>query len=460
MSVGEQSLQVGQLLDGRYLIVSGETVQDIWAAYKAYDMELDRLVVIHLLSSHFKGDTEALERVALSDEVVSSLMQPERLPFDGSGLVGERLYLVRSHAEGETLSELFARAGSIETDEAVEIATRLSELLAPFHRAGLHHGNLSPHSVMVAENGRVSLLDAGLMPTLWAGSTPPDQSWRRLPYLSPEQAAGEAVLPASDVYSLGLLLYEMLSGRPPFRSSDPTKLALQYLRQEPVPLQTLAPNVPLPLALIVHKALAKEPSARYRNAGQLAHILRSQAENQLAPSVPGLVARGPALRPGLVSSRPGPSASALLPERVERSQPQAYAWIEEPSGTDWLMIGLIIAALVAILGLIPLWRAVYRRYSAPQPATTPLSYHLPGGCDSLRSSRNIEPASQVSANIKLEDLRLVWYNCVLSKQSVAKAGRTMFNSQRVPAFRSPDYGFGGVLYYTVKVSLVEAEGES
>jgi serine/threonine-protein kinase len=420
MSVTEQPLQVGQLLDGRYLVVSGETIQDIWAAYKAYDMELDRLVVVQLLSSRFRSDTEALERVALSNEVVASLAQPESLPFDGSGLVGERLYLVRSHAEGETLSELLARAGSIEADQAVEITTRLSELLAPFHRAGLCHGNLSPHGLMVAENGRVSLLDAGLMPALWAGSTPPSQPWGRLPYLSPEQAAGEALLPASDVYSLGLLLYEMLSGRPPFRSADPTKLAMQYLRQEPVPLQTLVPNIPLSLALIVHKALAKEPSARYRNAGQLAHILRSQAENQLAPSVRGPVARGPALVPQFAPSLLEPPTSSLLPERVEGPQPRAYGWIEEPSGTDWLMIGLIIAALVAVLGLIPLWRAVYQRYSPPEPATTPLSYHLSGKCDSLCFSRCLEPASQVSASIKLEGLRLVWYNGVLPKRSVAK----------------------------------------
>jgi serine/threonine protein kinase len=215
--------------------------------------------------------------------------------------------------------------------------------------------------------------------------------------LSPEQAAGEEIHPTADVYVIGSILYEMLTGRPPFRASDELVLALQHLRQEPPSLQILAPGVPPALVQIVDKALAKEPAARYRNAGQLAQILMSQVG--LAPSpmqieasartpgrTDGLRARPdqpPAQRRLVVPPPPAQSLS-MTPVRTAPRAPREIADIARPSdmkkaegkaqkstGVDWLMIGLAILALIAVLGLIPLWRTVYRRYATPPPALAP-----------------------------------------------------------------------------------------
>jgi serine/threonine protein kinase len=240
---------------------------------------------------------------------------------------------------------------------------------------------LSPQSVLIGDDGRVMLADMGLIPALRPPSSPPGRPWGRFPYLSPEQAAGDEIHPSSDVYVIGVLLYEMLAGRPPFDSADESTLALQHLRQTPTPLLALAPRVPQSLAQIVHKSLAKEPSARYRNAGQVATILRSQiprtvAENQqdgAGVMEPAVLHPIPAMEHLVI---PPPQSGPAVQSSYHHGQ--TGIWVDEPGGMDWLMIALIIVALISVLGLIPLWRSVYRRYTAPPPGSPAFSYFLPG----------------------------------------------------------------------------------
>jgi len=365
-------LSIGQVLEGRYRIVSEGARREIGAEYKAYDIQHDRLVVLLLLERRFENGGEGIERLMQAAQQVADLAWPALIPFEYAGLVDGQPYLVRAPVEGQTLAGLLARTGPLPIEAAVRIAIHLCELLAPAHRAGLVHGGLSPQCIYLTDEGQLAVTDAGLLAALRPDPAPPGQPWGRFPYLSPEQAAGEKVHPASDVYVIGSLLYELLTGRPPFWGSSETVLAVQHLHQEPPALQVLRPDVPLPLAQIVHKALAKEPAARYRHAGQLAHILRAQLAPWLAePAPPVQVPARPA--PPIRPPTPYPSAGVYGPDA------EAGDWAEEPEGVDWLMIALIIAALVAVLGLIPLWRAVYRRYSAPQPSPAAVLYCLPVG---------------------------------------------------------------------------------
>jgi serine/threonine-protein kinase len=368
MSERDKMLRVGQVLEDRYHIVSRATPQDIGTLFKAYDTQSDRLVAIFLLDRRFDNWSEALSNLIRTQRRLADLAQPALLPYDHAGEIDGQLYLVRGNVEGQTLAEMLHRAGPVGLKKALDIAIPLCDALAAAHQAGLTHGSLSPHSVLISDEGQVTVTDTGLLPALRPISAAPNQPWGRFPYVSPEQAAGGTVHPSADVYVLGLMIYEMLTGEPPFPHGDEASQVVQHLRQDPVPLQTPAPDVPLPLAQIVHKALSKEPAARYRNAGQLAHILRSQ-----------LVAQVEARQPEPARDRlvvPPPPPVPAVPQARDVYSPTAttQAGVEEPVGADWLMIALIVAALIAVLGLIPLWRTVYQRYAAPPPPT-PLSYH-------------------------------------------------------------------------------------
>jgi hypothetical protein len=406
-------------MGGRYRITSEGSAHDLGVVYQAYDVQYERLVEVLVLAQHLGGGAELPSQIVQANQAVADLQRPALIPFEYVGLVDEQVYLVRSRAPGHPLAELLARLGSLKVEVAIEIAVRLCEALAPLHRAGLVHGGLSPDSVLVRvadQNagdfqgpsserrlGRaVAVVDAGLLPALRPVPPPPGQPWGRFPYLSPEQAAGEEIHPASDVYVIGSLLYEMLAGRPPFRATDKTVLVLQHLRQDPPSLQILVPQVPLLLSQIVQKALAKEPSARYRNAGQLAHILRSQLALRLpeAATPHRTQAVGRMIVPPPPMAREGQAALRARPIReVYSPGSEAGEWEGESRDRDWLLIGLLIVALMAVLGLIPLWRTVYRRYTAPPPIFAP-SAHLDTDVPSLPES----------AGLELVGFRLVWYN--------------------------------------------------
>lgn len=422
MSIEEKNPQVGQVLGGRYRIVAEGADHDLGTTYKAYDIQQGRLAVILLLDSRFGSEEDVLDRLVLANEAIADLAQPELLPFDHVGLVDGRLYLARAHVEYQSLTELLVGTDPLEVDAALEIAILLCEALAPAHRAGLVHGGLSSHCVLVGDGGHIAVTDSGLVPALRPAAKSSVQSWGRAPYLSPEHAAGEAAIPASDVYVVGLLLYEMLSGRQPFDVGDPTHLALRHLRQEPLPLLTLVPQLPLPLVRIVHKALSKEPAARYRNAAQLAHILRSQVEVEagsqedlyleaqpVAPLPDPAMFRRP--EPGGDPYILAPSAAPpLMSQRETYYIQDVDDWTRDQAGPDWLMIALIVAALIAVLGLIPLWRSVYRHYAVPAPGATPSSHFLPGGEEASILSCTEDQENEVRGMAELDDSGLVWYN--------------------------------------------------
>gem|GEM_PF-1434699 len=426
MSQAESRLEIGDTLDGRYRIVSDGAAQDTGVRYTAYDVQHSRLVDVVLLARRFGTGSALLERLIRANQAAADLAQAQLVPFDDAGLARDReqLYLVRQHLEGQTLSELLAKTGALDSNAAVKIAVQVCNALAPAHRAGLVHGGLSPHSVWIGPDGQVLITDAGLMPALQPVPTPQGRPWGRFPYISPEQAAGEEAHPATDVYLAGSLLYEVLTGRTVFVAADEMGLALQHLRQDPVPIQARVPQVPPALAQIIHKALAKEPAMRYRNAGQLSHILNSH----LAPGSPAgeppypgqaveqLTVPAPPIRP---VTRPRQGADHIAATSVQtdyfelqnsyRPDSVTGEWAEEPVRVSWLMIGLIIAALIAVLGLIPLWRTVYRRYAVPPPVPTPIIYHELGDDNLTQNEAKGLPGLTI-AEAELDEFRLVWYN--------------------------------------------------
>ncbi|MFN2226104.1 MAG: serine/threonine protein kinase [Anaerolineae bacterium] len=383
------TLRAGTILKDRYELQSPGPVHDLGAIYYAREIETGRLVDLLILPPQPALGESILEEVMRVQRAVAALEQQGLVAYERVGQAGGLLYLVREHVAGHSLARVLAGSGALKPQAAVEIAIQVCESLAAVHRAGLVHGGLAPDSLFLAEGPdgddaelSVTVTDVGLLPALRPALAAVGRPWGRKPYLSPEQAAGERAGPAADVYVLGSLIYLMLTGRPPFRADDEVVLAVQHLRQQPPALQILVPDLPDPLVQIVQKALAKEPAARYRNAGQLAYILRSQLGAAAGPAgAPPTQEKAEvqSLQPSALSrvAMPPPVGQQMVVPPPPRRRPvqREFEFIEDkerveaPEGIDWRMILLLVVALIAVLGLIPLWQGLYRRYSAlpPQP---------------------------------------------------------------------------------------------
>lgn len=464
MNEQENLLATNTVLGDRYRILSKKSSQDLGHTYWAYDREQGQRVNLLVLAHHWGGGREALERLQQVQRDLWNLDAPGLVPVEEMGLIGEQIYLVRAPSQEPTLADLLTQRGRIEVSLAVWIAIGLCEALAPAHRAGLVHGSLSPQSVLLAPSSgtdpstgpAVRLLDAGLLPALRAVSATGAKPWGRSPHLTPEQAAGAQVHPPSDCYVIGSLLYEMLTGRPPFRSSDDSILALQHLRQDPPTLQVLVPDLPPLLDQIVRKTMAKEPAARYRNAGQLAQILKTQVADKLPAPRPAMPPASSTPTPDqgqgrlVVPPPPPPTMASTWASADQYQQVEEEQWTEESASTgiDWIMVALFIGALLAVLGLIPLWRAVYRHYAAPPDILVPgASYHLEW------ESPSEPPAVYISTDgiqeqAELGAWGLVWYNPASGNCSLPRAG-SRSGSRRFSCegaaeslvFGSPAYGF-------------------
>lgn len=425
MSEQEHTLAANTILDDRYRIISRRASNDLGTTYWAHDLEEDSQVSLLVLARRWGGGPVALEYLQRVQPRYRSLDAPGLIPVEDMGLIGEQVYLVRGPAQDPTLADLLVQQGRIDASLAVWIAIHVCEALAPAHHQGLVHGGLCTQSVQVGPSAglgpdsgsAVRLLDAGLLPALRAASATKDGPWGRPPYFSPEQVAGVQVHPPSDIYVIGSLLYEMLAGRPPFRSTDDAVLAANHLRQAPPNLQVLVPDLPPLLVEIVHRTLAKEPAARYRNAGQLAQILRTQIAAKLPSPKPAAVPSA-AVPPFaevqehlVVPPPPAPTVSSTWLSGNQYQIEDESIWSEESTGVDWTTVALFILALIAVLGLIPLWRAVYRRYASPPPFLAPGAYYFEWEIPLVLQAA-LTTLDETLEQTELGTYDLVWYNVV------------------------------------------------
>jgi serine/threonine protein kinase len=362
------------LLNQRYKVISQIGSGGMSLVFKAQDLSLGRIVAIKVLRERYTGDGQFLDRFLHEARAAANLAHPNIVTVHDFGEDAGRYYMVMEYIEGENLKTIIRNGSPFTVDRTLDFITQISAGVGYAHRAGLVHCDIKPQNVLVTPEGKVKVTDFGIARAL-ISIKPNEQNdivWGSPQYFAPEQAAGEAPTPASDVYAIGIVMYEMLTGRLPFQAENPQALAMMHLRDEPPPISLYNPAVPEAIERIVRKVLAKEPAARYRTADQLGHILLSYKEQGA-----DLTAGRPAVSKSetLGDTPPGPTVPSpsrtkprprLAPVNAAITMPEEQYYGEDEDdedGIDWLAIVLGAVALVAVLGLIPLWLFVLVQYN-------------------------------------------------------------------------------------------------
>jgi len=247
---------------------------------------------------------------------------------------------------GTDLKTYQGQRGRLTIDEALQLIIQACAGVGYAHRAGLVHCDIKPHNILVSPDHRVKVTDFGIARAL-ATIQPDEKSevvWGSPQYFSPEQASGAAPSPGSDVYSLGVILYELLTGQLPFNAATPAELARLHKEAPPPSPRRANPEIPPELEQIILKVLAKEPSARYRTGDQLGRVLYSfQQRSEVIEPIPADVART--------------IPAAVVPET--RLPAKAKAEEDHTFDIDWITVGLGLLTVIAVAGLIPFWLAIW-----------------------------------------------------------------------------------------------------
>ncbi len=377
----EQSSPSKPLLNNRYQLLHQLGAGGMAVVYRAHDRMLERPVAIKLLRQDFSEDPAFRERFRQEARAAANLSHPNIVTVHDFGFDAGRLFIVMEFVPGTDLKTMIKKRGRFDVDEALHMFVQACEGIGYAHRAGLVHCDVKPHNILAAPDGRLKVTDFGIARAL-ASIQPDEQSdvvWGSPQYFAPEQAAGQAPSPASDVYSLGVILYEMLTGRLPFEANDPEELSRLHRDAAPTPPRRFNQAIPVQLEQIILKVLSKEPSQRYRSADQLGRVLRSalQQPDSYANTVVSTPAQTvPVPEPGTTQVRPavsnsGPQATRPYSNAQTRPAPQyrpapalAASSDDDPSlDIDWVSVFLGLLATLAVGGLVPLWLYIFQYWS-------------------------------------------------------------------------------------------------
>ena len=351
------------LLNNRYRLLEPLGSGGMAVVYKAMDTMLERVVSVKILKADYAKDEDFRERFKQEARAAANLSHPNIVTVYDFGVDEDQVFIVMEYINGTDLKTLIRDKGHFSVEDTVGLMAQACAGVGYAHRAGLVHCDIKPHNMLVSKDYRLKVTDFGIARAL-ASIHPEEHSeivWGSPHYFSPEQAAGSAPSPASDVYSLGIILYEMLTGQLPFEASDSTELARMHREVPPLPPRRINPAIPEALEEITLKVLAKEPSSRYRTADQLGRVLLSfggivtdktgpivlpQAKNDKTPSL----------------DRPfySPDIQAALPDEGLPAEFEEAELEESETGSiDWITWGLGLLAFTAVLGLVPFWLFIY-----------------------------------------------------------------------------------------------------
>lgn len=347
-----------RLLAGRYRVDELIGRGGMASVYRGYDTTLDRVVALKILRRELAEDSAFRTRFRQEAQSASRMAHPavvrvydagEDTVVGADGAARPEPFIVMELVHGRTLQAILA-SGPLAPDQAVRYVDGILEALQYSHRAGVVHRDIKPGNVMVTDSGRVKVMDFGIARAASDSSSTVAETSAILgtaAYFSPEQAKGEPVDARADLYSTGVVLYELLTGRPPFRGESPVAVAYQHVSEAPVPPGELAPDVPPALDAVVLRALAKDPYQRFQDASSFRDALRE-----------ALTGRAPTARElrELSSDLYGPSPrQAAETARSLRQLATDTTMRRTQSGPPVAWIWAGVAVLAVLLGSVLFW---------------------------------------------------------------------------------------------------------
>lgn len=367
----------GALLNDRYQLEDKLGSGGMADVYLARDVLLNRPVAIKVLRRAYSDSEDFQKQFRKEAQSAANLSHPNIVTVHDFGFSDGLLYIVMEHIPGKDLKQLIRERGRFSIPQGIQLMIEACKGVGYAHRAGLVHCDIKPHNMLVTKDNRLKVTDFGIARALESirPGEKHDVVWGSPLYFSPEQAAGESPTPASDVYSLGVVMYELFSGTPPFTASSADELARLHISGRPVAISEYVPDIPSALEEIVMKVLSKEPAARYRTADQLGRVLQKfgtlpdlPPETQ-QPATPSVIT----VRPDIADRLSPPPQPVVEQTYQPQYTPPQPSWQpapppqteSTPDNTDWVSVGLGLLAVLAVGGLIPFWLLIILTFFPP-----------------------------------------------------------------------------------------------
>lgn len=435
--------------------------------YRAVDVRTGHSVAVKILKSEYNGDKEFLERFQREAQAASLMSHHNIVNLLDVGVEGEYRYLVLEYVSGNTLKDIIRQKGRLNTNTAVQIAIRILSALQHAHDNGIIHRDIKPQNVLVHSDGHVKVSDFGIARMTNAFTiSKGDTVVGSVHYSSPEQATGSVVEAASDLYSTGVVMYEMLTGRVPFVGDTPVSVAMQHINDAPPPISDFAPETPPAIIAVVMKALEKNPKKRFQSAREMADALMKAKEGRLDPApVVSDAAQGsgrtqkpqqPAKRLNELSPRPSQGQG----RRVPPGQTSRHAPVRrKPShrAARLALSGLAVAGVLAllVLGVVNVYNRIANSAIAPDvvglSAEDGQALARRQGLNWRQTDINHEsmPAGTVISQIPEADAQMEKGDSLLVTVSLGPVNATMIDvtgkGYEEAAARLKERGFGGIV---------------
>ncbi|HEX5714445.1 MAG TPA: protein kinase [Solirubrobacterales bacterium] len=325
------SQMIGTVLSGRYKLEAKLGSGGMSTVYLAKDSTLDRDVAVKVMHREMSEQADQLERFRQEARAVAKLSHPNVVAVIDAGEDSGHPYIVFEYVEGETLKQRINRVGALDTQEALAYAIEIARGLTVAHARNMVHRDIKPQNVLIDAEGRAKLTDFGISRQLEQdGMTATGRVLGTTDYVAPEQAMGHPVDPRSDLYSLGVVLYEMLTGQVPFQADSQVGVAMKHVNEELPDVQQRRPEISAAAALVVERATAKDPAERYQQVGEMIDDLSTALEVEAA-------------RAGSTTGEATSVLDALPPPERKLSSGHRGSWMAIA------LLGLVIVgALVAV----------------------------------------------------------------------------------------------------------------